>query len=133
MSDLPRGGWLEYRCRRCGEVVRKEAHVPNLLLALASISASGRTPDAWGGVPMGETAIHDKCRGGGMPGIGYADLQGGSLDAPTKIPDHPLELAAFRLLCASKRMERSGREEVAKRCRTIAAQLVARVHAKPEG
>lgn len=125
--DLPRGGWLEYRCRRCGEVMRQEVHVPNLLLALASISASGRTPTAWGGVPLGETGLHLQCRdAGGSPGIGYADLQGGSLDA-----HHPLEFAASRLLCAARRME-SGRMEVAKRCRDIAAKLLARVQTKPE-
>lgn len=85
MSDLPRGGWLEYRCRRCGEVMREETHVPDLVVALASISASGRTPRAWGGVPLGESGLHLQCSdAAGMPGIGYADLQGGSLDVHGK-------------------------------------------------
>ncbi|MDN9012400.1 hypothetical protein [Brevibacillus laterosporus] len=45
--DLNRGGFLEYKCRRCG-VVKNEFHAPNGFEAFLAISKNGSTPEEWG-------------------------------------------------------------------------------------
>ncbi|AYK08869.1 hypothetical protein [Brevibacillus laterosporus] len=45
--NLARGGLLEYKCRRCGQV-KADIHVPNGLEAFLSISKNGATPKEWG-------------------------------------------------------------------------------------
>ena len=68
------GGFLKYKCRRCGEI-KGSAHVPNCLLALSSINAKGITPREWG-MQMGITDIHN-CNDGNL---GISDLIGVVLD-----------------------------------------------------
>jgi len=51
-----RGGWLVYKCRKCGKLDRS-AHVPDVRRALVSIGVDGRTPREWGNW-SGLTGMH---------------------------------------------------------------------------
>jgi hypothetical protein len=71
---MTEGGFLLYKCRRCGEV-RKNIHAPYCLIALSHINTKGITPKEWG-MQMGITDIHC-CADGNL---GISDLIGAVLD-----------------------------------------------------
>lgn len=67
---MSRGGFMVYKCRRCG-LEFADSHVPDVLVAAISIMTSGRTPSSWG-ITMGERDSHN-CND---KQIGIADLVG---------------------------------------------------------
>lgn len=69
-----KGGFLEYKCRRCGKVV-KNVHVPDALIALCNLEVEGVTPKIWG-MQMRMTEIHH-CADGNL---GMSDLIGAVFD-----------------------------------------------------
>lgn len=70
-------GTLEYKCRRCGKVVRK-AHVPDLQHSVNALLVCGSLRDLYpGGILVRLTDSHHCCEDGG---IGIADFIGGTPD-----------------------------------------------------
>jgi hypothetical protein len=63
-------GFLEYKCRRCGEIGRN-SHVPSIQSAVIGIVAVGKTP--WTGMVGHILDVHS-CADGGL---GVSDLIGG--------------------------------------------------------
>lgn len=69
-----KGGVLEYKCRRCGEVVQ-QSHVPDVNIAMACLIINEVTPREWG-MQAKMTDIHD-CKDGNL---GISDLIGAEFD-----------------------------------------------------
>lgn len=69
-----KGGFLEYKCRRCGEVVQRP-HVPDINIAMACLIINKVTPKGWG-IQVGMTDIHG-CKDGDL---GLLDLIGAVSD-----------------------------------------------------
>lgn len=74
MEGKMKGGFLKYKCRRCGEI-EGSVHVPCCLVALSNINTNGKTPREWG-MQIGITDIHS-CNDGNL---GISDLIGAVLD-----------------------------------------------------
>jgi len=76
MSNITKPGFIEYKCRRCGEIDRS-THVPGLLTVLLGVMNDYNIiPKEWFGTPVTQTGIHH-CKDGGA---GVTDLIGGVPD-----------------------------------------------------
>jgi len=70
-----KGGTLEYKCRRCGEM-DASTHVPDILHAIVCLAGDLKLPNVWFGSPVGKLGIHN-CKDGGL---GVSNLIGGIED-----------------------------------------------------
>ena len=75
MSEQKRGGFLAYKCRRCGDRI-EQCHAPELDLALICLTSNNPLPKEWFGVSPGMTGLHYCSR----IHVGITDLIGGTLD-----------------------------------------------------
>ena len=54
---LSKGGFLVYKCRRCGKIV-KETHVPDVMMAVTVIVCGTKLPKSWGAATPRLTECH---------------------------------------------------------------------------
>jgi hypothetical protein len=72
---MRKGGFLVYKCRRCGELV-KNSHAPDVDMAVTLVVIGSEMPSDWGGITPHMIEAH-ACKDGN---IGVTDLIGGEAD-----------------------------------------------------
>ncbi|MDP5274340.1 hypothetical protein [Chengkuizengella axinellae] len=72
---MSKGASLDYKCRRCGKVV-KDSHVPDGTLAVVYLTIGAQFPKEWGDTAVNMISSHH-CSDGN---IGVIDLIGCEFD-----------------------------------------------------
>ena len=72
---MSKDGFLVYKCRRCGELVRN-THTPDVDMAVILVVTGSEIPKDWGGVTPKTIGLHT-CKDSN---IGVTDLIGGEED-----------------------------------------------------